>query len=82
MVLTDVLYDVVSGLLGIIMGALASFAINYRRNNRLMSQIQASQQELDQIRTENQHLLQIIEDKENQILIQEQAILKSKKKKK
>lgn len=71
MVLTDVLYDLVSGLFGIIMGAVVSFAVNYKRNKQLMQQI-------GQMRTENQRLLKTIEDKEGKILAQEQEILRMK----
>ena len=69
MALTDVLYDLISGLFGIIMGAVVSFAVNYKRNKRLMD-------EIEQIRTENSNLLHTIEEKESMILAQEQEILK------
>ena len=54
MVLTDVLYDLISGLFGIIMGALVSFAVNYKRNKRLMQEIIASQNALEEMRKEIQ----------------------------
>ena len=64
MAITDVLYDLVSGTAGAVMGALVMTVLNLRKNKKL--------------RLENKKLLDVIKDKENQILVLEQKIVKQR----
>ncbi len=64
MAITDVLYDLVSGTAGAVMGALVMTLLNLRKNKKL--------------RLENKKLLDVIKDKENQILVLEQKIVKQR----
>lgn len=66
MAITDVLYDLVSGTAGAVMGALVMTLLNLRKNKKL--------------RLENKKLLDVIKDKENQILTLERKIVKKAKK--
>ena len=66
MAITDVLYDLVSGTAGAVMGALVMTLLNLRKNKKL--------------RLENKKLLDVIKDKENQILTLEREIVKKAKK--
>lgn len=66
MAITDVLYDLVSGTAGAVMGALVMTLLNLRKNKKL--------------RLENERLFDVIKDKENQILTLERKIVKKAKK--
>ena len=75
MTVTGVLYDLISGTAGAVLGALVMTMMNYRRNKRLVSQIETGKNDLEAIRLENERLLRVIAEKESQILSQQNIIL-------
>lgn len=80
MTVADVLYDLVSGTMGAVLGALVTMSFNFNKNKRLRAEIVLRKKDLDAVRLENNKLLGIIKDKENQILELEKKIIKKTKK--
>lgn len=78
MAITDVLYDLTSGTAGAVMGALVMSFFNSRKNKRLNAEIGLHKKDIEALRLENNRLLEVIKDKENQILVTQKKILKKK----
>ena len=76
MSLIDTLYDVLSGVGGTLFGATVTYAINYRRNRRMMADIEDARATIEKMQRENERLMGIIRNKEDQILSTEQKIIK------
>lgn len=78
MAIIDVLYDLTSGTAGAVMGALVMSFFNSRKNKRLNAEIGLHKKDIENLRLENNRLLEVIKDKENQILVTQKKILKKK----
>lgn len=74
MSLIDTLYDVLSGIGGTLFGATVTYAINYRRNRRMMAAIEESRTTIEKMQRENERLMGVIRAKEDQILSTEKKI--------
>lgn len=79
MVITDVLYDLTVGVTGALLGALIMLFFNRKTNLRLSNEIIVNRRDLENLRLENNRLIEIIKDRENQILNLQKQILKKKK---
>ena len=77
MVITDVLYDLTVGVAGAVIGALIMLMFTSKKNRRLTDEIVLNRRDLENLRLENNRLIETIKDRENQILE-----LQEKKKKK
>ncbi len=81
MVITDVLYDLTVGITCAVSGAFIMLLFNRKKNKRLSDEIVLHKQDLENLRLENNRLLEIIKDKENKILRLEEKMLNKKTKK-
>lgn len=81
MVITDVLYDLTVGITCAVSGAFIMLLFNRKKNKRLSDEIVMHKQDLENLRLENNKLLEIIKDKENKILRLEEKMLNKKTKK-
>ena len=78
MVITDVLYDLTVGVAGAVLGALIMLMFTSKKNRRLSNEIILNRKDLEKLRLENNHLIETIKDRENQILELQKKILKKK----
>ncbi len=78
MVLTDVLYDVVSGVLGTLFGVVVTMLATRRRSRQMNELLTSNRAKLDSMAQENDRLLAALRDKENRILELERQILTQK----
>ncbi len=81
MVITDVLYDLTVGITCAVSGAFIMLLFNRKKNKRLSDEIVLHKKDLENLRLENNRLLEIIKDKENKILRLEEKALNKKTKK-
>ena len=79
MVLADVIYDVVSGVLGTIFGVCVTLLATSGRTRRTNNLLTDTQVKVDALAAENLRLIGALRDKENQILELEKKILISEK---
>ncbi|HIS70426.1 MAG TPA: hypothetical protein IAD02_00345 [Candidatus Enterousia intestinigallinarum] len=79
MVITDVLYDLTVGVAGALLGALIMLMFTSKKNRRLSDEIMVNRRDLENLRLENNRLIETIKDRENQILDLQKQILKKKK---
>lgn len=79
MVITDVLYDLTVGVAGALLGALIMLMFTSKKNRRLSDEIMVNHRDLENLRLENNRLIETIKDRENQILDLQKQILKKKK---
>ncbi len=80
MVITDVIYDLTVGVLGAVLGALIMLMFGRKKTKRLSNEIVLSRKDLENLRLENNHLIETIKDRENQILDLQKKILNKKAK--
>lgn len=78
MVITDVLYDLTVGVAGAVIGALIMLMFTSKKNRRLTDEIVLNRRDLENLRLENNRLIETIKDRENQILELQEKILKNK----
>ena len=78
MVITDVLYDLTVGVAGAVIGALIMLMFTSKKNRRLTDEIVLNRRDLENLRLENNRLIETIKDRENQILALQEKILKKK----
>ena len=78
MVITDVLYDLTVGVAGAVIGALIMLMLTSKKNRRLTDEIVLNRRDLENLRLENNRLIETIKDRENQILELQEKILKNK----
>lgn len=78
MVITDVLYDLTVGVAGAIIGAVIMLMFTSKKNRRLTDEIVLNRRDLENLRLENNRLIETIKDRENQILELQEKILKKK----
>ncbi len=78
MVITDVLYDLTVGVAGAVIGALIMLMFTSKKNRRLTDEIVLNRRDLENLRLENNRLIETIKDRENQILELQEKILKKK----
>lgn len=78
MVITDVLYDLTVGVAGAIIGAVIMLIFTSKKNRRLTDEIVLNRRDLENLRLENNRLIETIKDRENQILALQEKILKKK----
>ena len=71
----DVIYDVVSGILGTVFGVCMTLLATSGRTRRTNAMLVDTQRKLDALADENLRLITALRDKENQILEMEQRIL-------
>lgn len=81
MVITDVLYDLTVGVLGAVMGALIMLQFGRKKTRRLSNEIVLGRQDLENLRLENNRLIETIKNRENQILDLQKKMLNKKIKK-
>ncbi len=79
MVITDVLYDLTVGVAGALLGALIMLMFTSKKNRRLSDEIMVNRRDLENLRLENNRLIETIKDRENKILDLQKQILKKKK---
>ena len=79
MVITEVLYDLTVGVAGALLGALIMLMFTSKKNRRLSDEIMVNRRDLENLRLENNRLIETIKDRENQILDLQKQILKKKK---
>jgi len=77
--LVETLSDLLSASSGALVGAVVTGLFNRGRNKTLSEQVMASQQELEKQQLENEHLLDMIKEKENTILQMQMEMLENKK---
>ena len=75
MVMMDVIYDVVSGILGTVFGVCMTLLATSGRTKRTEALLTDTQKKLDALADENLRLIGALRDKENQILELEKKIL-------
>lgn len=80
MVITDVIYDLTVGVLGAVLGALIMLMFGRKKTKRLSNEIVLSRKDLENLRLENNRLIETIKDRENQILDLQKKILNKKAK--
>ncbi len=78
MVITDVLYDLTVGVAGAVIGALIMLMFTSKKNRRLTDEIVLNRRDLENLRLENNRLIETIKDRENQILELQEKILRKK----
>ena len=78
MVITDVLYDLTVGVAGAIIGAVIMLMFTSKKNRRLTDEIVLNRRDLENLRLENNRLIETIKDRENQILELQEKILRKK----
>ena len=78
MVITDVLYDLTVGVAGAVIGAVIMLMFTSKKNRRLTDEIVLNRRDLENLRLENNRLIETIKDRENQILELQEKILKNK----
>lgn len=78
MVITDVLYDLTVGVAGAIIGAVIMLMFTSKKNQRLTDEIVLNRRDLENLRLENNRLIETIKDRENQILELQEKILRKK----
>ena len=76
MVMMDVIYDVVSGVIGTVFGVCLTLLATSGRTRRTNDMLTATQRKLDALADENLRLITALRDKENQILEMEEKILR------
>lgn len=79
MVIADVIYDVVSGVLGTLFGVCMTLLATSGRTRRTNELLATTQKKVDALADENLRLIGALRDKENLILEMEKKILKSEK---
>lgn len=82
MVITDVLYDLTVGITCAVSGALIMLAFNRKKNKRLSNEIVLHRKDIENLRLENDKLIETIQEKENKILALEEKVLSKKTNKK
>lgn len=80
MAIVDVLYDLVSGTTGAVMGAFITMLITRGKNRKLAAEIVLHKKDLEALRLENNRLIEVIKTKENEILKIQKKILKKTEK--
>lgn len=80
MVMIDVLYDVISGVLGTVFGVFVTLWATRGRTRRTEDMLRSTQIKLDALADENLRLISTLRDKENTILELEKKILAAEKK--
>ena len=75
MVITDFLYDFSVGIACALVGAFISTILARRKARRLTNEIVLRRQDLENLRLENNRLLETIKSRENQILELQKKIL-------
>ena len=78
--MTDFLYDFSVGIACALIGALISILLSRRKTRRLTSEIVLRRHDLDELRLENNRLLETIKKRETQILELQKKILDNHKK--
>ena len=73
--MTDVIYDIVSGILGTVFGVFMTLIATSGRTRRTNEMLADTQRKLDALADENLQLISTLRDKENQILEMEEHIL-------
>lgn len=81
MVMTDVIYDVVSGVVGTIFGVVVTLLATARRTRQTNDLLITTQQKVDALGEENIRLIGALRERENRILELEQKILQAEAKK-
>jgi len=77
--LIDTLSDLLSASSGALVGAVVTGLFNRGRNKTLSERVMASQQELEKQQLENEHLLDLIKEKEDTILKMQMGMFEDKK---
>lgn len=78
MIITDVLYDLSVGVVGAVLGAFIMLLFGRKKTRRLSNEIVLNHQDLENLRLENNRLIETIKDRENEILELQKKILKKK----
>ena len=78
MVITDVLYDLTVGIVCAITGALIMLAFTRKKTRMLSNEIVVHRKDIENLRLENNRLIETIKDRETQILELQKKILKKK----
>lgn len=76
--ITNILYDLASGTIGAVMGAMVMLSFGRKKNKQLSDETILARNRLEKIRLENDKLLGQIKNKEDKILAQEKKILNKK----
>ena len=82
MVITDVLYDLTVGITCAVSGALIMLLFNHKKTKRLSNEIVLHRKDIENLRLENDKLIETIQEKENKILALEEKVLAKKMNKK
>lgn len=77
--LVETLSDLLSASSGALVGALVTGLFNRGRHRQLSNQVEVGRRELDNIRLENNRLLEVIRDREKTIMEMQMKILEGKK---
>lgn len=77
--LVETLSDLLSASSGALVGALVTGLFNRGRHRQLSNQVEVGRRELDNIRLENDRLLEVIRDREKTIMEMQMKILEGKK---
>lgn len=78
MVITDVLYDLTVGIVCAVSGALIMLGFTRKKTQRLSNEILVHRKDIEDLRLENNRLIETIKDRENKILELQEKILKKK----
>lgn len=78
MIITDVLYDLSVGVVGAVLGAFIMLLFGRKKTRRLSNEIVLNHQDLENLRLENNRLIETIKDRENEILELQKKILKKR----
>ena len=78
MVITDVLYDLTVGIVCAVSGALIMLGFTRKKTQRLSNEIGVHRKDIEDLRLENNRLIETIKDRENKILELQEKILKKK----
>ncbi len=78
MVITDVLYDLTVGIVCAVSGALIMLGFTRKKTQRLSNEIVVHRKDIEDLRLENNRLIETIKDRENKILELQEKILKKK----
>ncbi len=77
MAITDVLYDLTVGITCAVSGALIMLAFTRKKTKRLSNEIVIHRKDIENLRLENDKLMETIKDRENKILNLQKKILKN-----
>lgn len=80
MAITDIVYDIVSGVLGTLFGAAVTLLATARRTRRTNDLLITTQQKVDALSDENIRLIGTLRERENRILELEKKILNAETK--